>query len=166
LSTIKIADATLRDILLLKLLNYRLDIETTSEMDTITLSLDNDAESRMFEYSQDLINKQSKLIDYSREFMAKMLINIHKLALLVHLIENADTMILETNYTRDIRNGNTINEFYFTNFKIILEENISKTEIEVTIDEIIKVAKKNNATKKRCCSNYRKRQGNHLKTLE
>jgi hypothetical protein len=44
----------------------------------------------MFEYSQDLINKQSKLIDYSREFMAKMLINIHKLALLVHLIENAD----------------------------------------------------------------------------
>jgi hypothetical protein len=72
------------------LLNYRLDIETTSEMDTITLSLDNDAESRMFEYSQDLINKQSKLIDYSREFMAKMLINIHKLALLVHLIENAD----------------------------------------------------------------------------
>jgi hypothetical protein len=91
LSTIKIADATLeRYSSSLKLLN-RLDIETTSEMDTITLSLDNDAESRMFEYSQDLINKQSKLIDYSREFMAKMLINIHKLALLVHLIENADT---------------------------------------------------------------------------
>jgi phosphoribulokinase len=58
-------------------------------MDSITLSLDNDAESRMFEYSQDLINKQSKLIDYSHEFMAKMLINIHKLVL-VHLIENAD----------------------------------------------------------------------------
>jgi hypothetical protein len=43
LSTIKIADATLErySSSLLKLLNYRLDIETTSEMDrTITLSLD------------------------------------------------------------------------------------------------------------------------------
>jgi uncharacterized protein YlzI (FlbEa/FlbD family) len=58
------------------LLNYRLDIETTSEMDSITLSLDNGKKVSV-EYSQDLINKQSKLIDYSREFMAKMLINIH-----------------------------------------------------------------------------------------
>jgi hypothetical protein len=74
---------------LLKLLNYRLDIETTSEMDSITLSLDNDAESRMFEYSQDLINKQSKLIDYSQSSWLKCSSN-HILALLVHLIENAD----------------------------------------------------------------------------
>jgi hypothetical protein len=73
----------------------------------------------MFEYSQDLINKQSKLIDYSREFMAKMLINIHKLALLVHLIENADT----NDFRKPIQSATLetilINEFYFTNFKII-----------------------------------------------
>jgi hypothetical protein len=129
LSTIKIADATLGrySSSLLKLLNYRLDIETTSEMDSITLSLDNDAESRMFEYSQDLINKQSKLIDYSREFMAKMLINIHKLALLVHLIENADNNDFRKPITlATLETAILINEFYFTNFKIILEENISK----------------------------------------
>jgi hypothetical protein len=38
--------------------------------------------------------------------MAKMLINIHKLALLVHLIENADTNDFRK-YIQDIRNGNT-----------------------------------------------------------
>jgi hypothetical protein len=151
LSAFKIADATLErySSSLLKLLNYRLDIETTSEMDTITLTLDNDAQNKMFKYSQDLINKQSKLLDYSREFMAKMLINIHKLALLVHLIENADTNDFRKPITvATLETAILVNEFYFTNFKIILEENISKTDIEATIDDIIKVAIKNNATQK------------------
>jgi hypothetical protein len=77
----------------------------------------------MFEYSQDLINKQSKLIDYSREFMAKMLINIHKLALLVHLIENADTNDFRKPITlKTLETAILINEFYFTNFKIIEEK--------------------------------------------
>jgi hypothetical protein len=151
LSAFKIADATLErySSSLLKLLNYRLDIETTSEMDTITLTLDNDAQNKMFKYSQDLINKQSKLLDYTREFMAKMLINIHKLALLVHLIENADTNDFRKPITvATLETAILVNEFYFTNFKIILEENISKTDIEATIDDIIKVAIKNNATQK------------------
>jgi hypothetical protein len=47
------------------------------------------------------------------------------------------TMILESQST--LETAILINEFYFTNFKIILEENISKL-IEATIDEIIKVA--------------------------
>ncbi|WP_426091948.1 DUF3987 domain-containing protein [Flavobacterium sp. DSR3-2] len=151
LSTIKIADATLKrySSSLLKLLNYRIDIETAYEMDCLTLSLDSDAQNRMFDYSQDLINKQSKLMDYSREYMAKMLINIHKLVLLVHLIENADTDDFRKPITVEtLETAILVNEFYFTNFKIILEENISKTETEVTIDEIIKVAIKNNATQK------------------
>jgi hypothetical protein len=118
-------------------------------MDCISLKLDNKAENRIFEYSQDLINQQAKLTDYTREYMAKMLINIHKLALLVHLIQNA----LSSDFNKPISIDTLeiailINEFYFTNFKIILEENISKTEKEATIDEIIKVAIKNNATQK------------------
>jgi hypothetical protein len=151
LSLHKVADVTLGRYSesLLKLLNYRIDIETAPEMDCITLTLDTEAQNRMFEYSQGLINKQSKLLDYSREYMAKMLINIHKLTLLVHLIENASTsdfrkpIAIET-----LEKAILINEFYFTNFKIILEENISKTDKEVSIDEIIKVAIKNRATQK------------------
>jgi hypothetical protein len=73
LSTIKIADATLErySSSLLKLLNYRLDIETTSEMDRTNIKSRYDAESRMFEYSQDLINKQSKLILQSSSLWLK-----------------------------------------------------------------------------------------------
>lgn len=151
LSSTKIADATLKRYSesLLKLLNYRIDIETASEMDCLTLTLDTEAQNRMFEYSQDLINKQNKLLDYSREYMAKMLINIHKLTLLVHLIENAATNDFRKPITlKTLETAILINEFYFTNFKIILDDNISKTEKEISIDDIIKVAIKNNATQK------------------
>jgi hypothetical protein len=151
LSITKIADATLKRYSesLLKLLNYRIDIETASEMDCLTLTLDSEAQNRMFEYSQDLINKQNKLLDYSREYMAKMLINIHKLTLLVHLIENAATNDFRKPITlKTLETAILINEFYFTNFKIILDDNISKTEKEISIDDIIKVAIKNNATQK------------------
>jgi hypothetical protein len=57
-------------------------------------------------------------------------------------------VILERITLATLETAILINEFYFTNFKIILEENISKTDIEATIDEIIKVAIKNNATQK------------------
>jgi hypothetical protein len=118
-------------------------------MDCITLTLDAEAHDRMFEYSQDLINKQSKLLDYSREYMAKMLINIHKLTLLVHLIENASTSNFRNPITiKTLETAILINEFYFTNFKIILEEHISKTEKEISIDDVILLAIKNNATQK------------------
>jgi hypothetical protein len=76
----------------------------------------------MFEYSQDLINKQSKLIDYSREFMAKMLINIHKLALLVHLIENATNDFRKPITLATLETAILINEFYFTNLKSYLKK--------------------------------------------
>jgi hypothetical protein len=151
LSNTKIADVTLDRYSesLLKLLKYRTDIETTTEMDCITLTLDAEAHDRMFEYSQDLINKQSKLLDYSREYMAKMLINIHKLTLLVHLIENASTSNFRNPITiKTLETAILINEFYFTNFKIILEEHISKTEKEISIDDVILLAIKNNATQK------------------
>lgn len=151
LSITKIADATLKRYSdsLLKLLNYRIDIETASEMDCLTLTLDTEAQNRMFEYSQNLINKQNKLLDYSREYMAKMLINIHKLTLLVHLIENTATSDFRKPITiKTLETAILINEFYFTNFKIILDDNISKTEKEISIDDIIKVAIKNNATQK------------------
>jgi hypothetical protein len=60
----------------------------------------------------------------------------------VHLIENANNDFRKPITLATLETAILINEFYFTNFKIILEENISKTEIEATIDEIIKVAKK------------------------
>jgi hypothetical protein len=42
-------------------------------------------------------------------------------------------MILEIITLATLETAILINEFYFTNFKIILEENISKTDIEVLL---------------------------------
>jgi hypothetical protein len=81
--------------------------------------------------------------------MAKMLINIHKLTLLVHLIKNASSadfrkpILIET-----LDLAILLNEFYFTNFKIILEMNVTTINKEATIDDIIKVAIKNGACQK------------------
>jgi len=64
-------------------------------------------------------------------------------------------MIISSNmdYTK-ILDENTVdlaimlNEYYFNNFKIILDENLSNAIKEPSIDEIIKLAKKNNASQK------------------
>ena len=151
LSINKISDITIDRYatLLLNVLQYRNEIEATTEINCITLKLNEAAEKRMFDYSQSLINEQNIHTDYSREYLAKMLINIHKITLLVHLIENASTSdfnkpILETTLETAIE----INAFYFTNFKIILEENISNSTKKPSIEEIIKLAINNGATQK------------------
>lgn len=138
---------------LLNLLKYRIDIENTYEMDSVEIVLNEEAQKKMFDYSQDLINKQIKLTDYSREYIAKMLINIHKITLLVHLLNNSANCNLSEPITLNtLELAILINEFYFTNFKIILEENISNTHNEPPIAVIIKMAKKNNASQKEVAS--------------
>jgi hypothetical protein len=135
--------------LLLNVLNYRNDTEEAQEMDCITLVLSDDAKVEMHEYSQQLLDKKEKLLDYTKEYTAKMLISIHKFTLLVHLIQNAGT----NDYNRPIALDSVelailISEFYLTNFKIILQETNSKSEKEPSLDDIIKFAIKNKAPQK------------------
>ena len=135
--------------LLLNVLNYRYDVEFTHEMDCVTLKLTEQAATKMHEYSQSLINKQEHLTDYTKEYTAKMLINVHKFTLLIHLIQSAeknDYNRLITLETLEI--AILINEFYLTNFKIILQETNSKNEKEPSLDDIIKVGIKNGASQK------------------
>lgn len=151
LSIDKISDSTLKRYSdsLLNLLKYRNDIETNPNLDCIILSLSKEAEKKMFEYSQDLIIKQNNLQDYTREYMAKMLINIHKFTLLLHLIENASNINFEKRISIEtLDTAILINEFYFTNFKIILELNIATIDKEISLDDIIKLAIKNGAVQK------------------
>jgi hypothetical protein len=134
---------------LMNLMNYRAEIELNTEIDTIELQLDIAAKKRMMDYSQELIIKQNKQTDFTREYIAKMLINIHKLTLLVHLIQNASN----NNFNKVISINTLelailINDFYLTNFKIILRENISKKDELPTNDGIIRYAIKNGASQK------------------
>jgi hypothetical protein len=110
-------------------------------MDDLQIKLNLDAKKRPFDYSQELINHQNKAIDLSKEYISKMLINIHKIN---HLILNSR----EQTYQSEI-NLETIEieilEFYF---KIVLEENINHKEKLPTDEDIIRIAIKNNATQK------------------
>lgn len=131
------------------LLEYRTEIENTFEMDELQIQLDSQSKNRLFEYSQSLIKKQNITNDLSKEYISKMMINIHKIILLVHLIINSksntyqNVIVLET-----VELSILILEFYFINFKIVLEENICKNNKLPTTEEIIKLAIKNKASQK------------------
>lgn len=134
---------------LLNLLKYRTDVENTHEMDSIEIRLNEEAQIKMFDYTQELIYKQVKLNDHSREYIAKMLINIHKITLLIHLVNNAHTAHFNKPITlKTLELAILINEFYFTNFKIIVEENITQNNKLASPEDVIKLAIKNNACQK------------------
>lgn len=134
---------------LLNLLNYRTEIENTFEMDDLQINLESNANKRLFDYSQELINRQNAVNDLSKEYISKMMINIHKISLLMHLILNSKRQTYQSKIsTETIEIAILILEFYFINFKIVLDENISKKEKLPTTEDIIRLAIKNNASQK------------------
>ena len=134
---------------LINLLNYRTEIENTFEMDDLQIELDSNANKRLFDYSQELINRQNKVNDLSKEYISKMMINIHKISLLTHLILNSKRHTYQSKINIEtVEIGILILEFYFINFKIVLDENINQKEKLPTTDDIIRLAIKNNACQK------------------
>jgi hypothetical protein len=134
---------------LINLLNYRTEIENTFEMDDLQIELDSNANKRLFDYSQELINRQNKANDLSKEYISKMMINIHKISLLSHLILNSKRHTYQSKIKIEtVEIGILILEFYFINFKIVLDENINQKEKLPTTDDIIRLAIKNNACQK------------------
>jgi hypothetical protein len=134
---------------LINLLNYRTEIENTFEMDDLPIELDSNANNRLFDYSQELINRQNKANDLSKEYISKMMINIHKITLLMHLILNSKRQTYQSKINVEtVETAILILEFYFINFKIVLDENISQKEKLPTTEDIIRLAIKNNASQK------------------
>lgn len=134
---------------LINLLNYRTEIENTFEMDDLQIELDSNANKRLFDYSQELINRQNKVNDLSKEYISKMMINIHKISLLTHLILNSKRHTYQSKINIEtVGIAILILEFYFINFKIVLDENINQKEKLPTTEDIIRLAIKNNASQK------------------
>lgn len=131
------------------LLSYRTEIENTFEMDDLQINLESNANKRLFDYSQELINRQNAVNDLSKEYFSKMMINIHKISLLTHLILNSKRQTYQSKIsTETIEIAILILEFYFINFKIVLDENINQKDKFPTTNDIIKLAIKNNASQK------------------
>ncbi len=144
---------------LINLYKYRLVNEEQIGIISTELKLTDSAHLKLMEYVQNLINKQQNLGNILFQYNAKMQISIHKIIILAHLInhtENDDYNTLITVETVEL--AILINEFYLTNFKIIIEENLSKQTMKIELDDIIKYAIKNNKTQKEvvAISNYNK----------
>lgn len=134
---------------LINLLNYRTEIENTFEMDDLQIELDSNANKRLFDYSQELINRQNKVNDLSKEYISKMMINIHKISLLTHLILNSKRHTYQSKINIEtVGIAILILEFYFINFRIVLDENINQKDKLPTTEDIIRLAIKNNASQK------------------
>ena len=85
--------------------------------------------------------------------MAKMQISIHKFCIVAHMLKNAS----ETNFVSELKTETLelailFNEFYFSNFKSIINKHAAKKEEPVPLDKIVKLAIKNNAQQKEVAS--------------
>ncbi len=135
-----------------KLMDLRMSIENNVDEDvpnSLNIQLSIEGENRIFEYSQELIDRQKELVDETNQYMSKMQINIHKITLLVHLILRSSENNIQSKITLEcVELAILINEFYFTNFKIVLKQKDSNVDEKMLVNEIIKLAKENNIEQK------------------
>lgn len=146
LDTMSSSVSSAYEITLTNLLEYRTSIEDSVDKSEIPIELCSEAKNMIFNYSQDLIYRQNSAADLTKEYISKMLINIHKIALLLHLIESASTSSYNTKIKQEtVETAMMLLEFYFTNFKIVLEENIVERNKLPSPEDVIRLAIQNNA---------------------
>lgn len=135
---------------ILNIIAYKKQSENIDEtIKQFKIKLSDEAENLLFDYTQELINKQNSAETIIKEYMAKMQISIHKFCLLVHMTNNSkDSNFRSVLSAETVELAIKLNDFYFNNFKIILDENLSSANKLPDIIAIIKIAKKNGAQQK------------------
>jgi hypothetical protein len=132
-----------------RILDLRRDYYANSDevIKPITIKCNPDAENMLHDYVQNLIYKQNDANDLNHGHLAKMQINIHKIIVLIHGMEN----LTETNELRTdvclstVKTAIDICNFYYENFKVLTnfeQQGFSKQEE----NKIIKVGLKNCAS--------------------
>lgn len=125
------------------LLEYRFDIENTLEMDNVNVKLSPIAEQKIYEYTQKLIGLMDESNETIKGYIAKLMISVHKLTLLVHLINNSQNSNFQSTIKPETADtAILLCEFYFTNFKIIIDENRETTK-KVDLDAVLELSIKN-----------------------
>lgn len=135
---------------IMNILAYKRQSERKEEtIKQFNIELADNAEDKVFKYVQKLIKRQSSTEYILKEYMSKMQISIHKLCLLIHIMKNSINSNFRSVITLDtVELAIQLNEFFFLNFKIVIQENTSKNYQDPTLMEIIKLAKKNGAQQK------------------
>ena len=128
-----------------------LDYKTTSEMPeeklkNFKIALTIEAEDRIFDYTQELIDRKEEAGKIIKEYIAKMQISIHKLSLVLHLMNISEDMDCTKKIDlKVVELAILVNEYFFNNFKIVLEENYRNPKNEVILDDVIELAIMNGA---------------------
>jgi hypothetical protein len=132
------------------LLEYKKQSEHPEErLKQFQIHFTKEAENKLFKYVQKLINDQEDAKPIIKEYLAKMQISIHKLCLLSYMMLNANEKTFRAQLTiESVELAVVLNDFYYLNFQIIIEDNINTKEKKVSTEEIIAVAKKNKASQK------------------
>tara|TARA_R110002049_G_scaffold256361_2_gene431816 strand:+ start:1772 stop:3049 length:1278 start_codon:yes stop_codon:yes gene_type:complete len=132
------------------LLEYKRASESPNEVrKQFQINFTEEAESKLFNYVQKLINDQEIAKPIIKEYLAKMQISIHKFCLLSYMLLNANEKTFRTELTSEsVELAIALNDFYFLNFQMIIEDEIDTKEKEITPEDVIALAKKNNASQK------------------
>jgi hypothetical protein len=108
-----------------------------------------EAENKLFDYIQQLLNDQEVAEPIIKEYLAKMQISIHKLCLVSYMMLNANEKTFRAELTSEsVELAIALNDFYFLNFQMIIEDKMDTKEKKITTQDVIALAKKNNASRK------------------
>lgn len=131
------------------ILSYKKQSENEDEpLKQFQVFLNNEAEILIFNYTQDLIDRQINAEPILKEYMAKMQISIHKLSLLVSIMCKTPETLSDTKITaQNVELAIELNEFYLLNFEVILNEMKCHKPLP-SPEDIIKLAKENGASQK------------------
>ncbi len=131
---------------LLRIMQHRNSIVENDLNEPYIFTCTTAAEDILFNYTQDLLDRQEQTESGEKEYLSKVQINIHKMVLLLHLIKQSASPELCLKIEPDtIKEAIKIMEFYLTNFKIIrLKREGQVTNVDT--NKIIRIGIKNKAT--------------------
>ncbi|WP_282072001.1 DUF3987 domain-containing protein [Polaribacter atrinae] len=132
------------------LLDYKKQSENPEELrKQFKISFTKEAELRLFNYVQKLIEDKDVAKPMIKEYLSKMQISIHKFCLLSFMVLNASDSTFNSELTvESVELAIALNDFYFLNFQVIIEDAIKVEQKKISIDDVVAMGKKNGASQK------------------
>lgn len=132
------------------ILSYKRQSERQDETQKqFEIEMSPEATQRLFKYTQELIIRQESAVPIAKEYMSKMQISIQKLCIILFMMKHAKKSKFGSLLGADVvLHAIQVNEFYFQNFQDLLLDKANMKNTEPTVDQIIKLAMKNNAPQK------------------
>jgi len=108
------------------------------------------ARARLRHYTQSLLNERKKAEGHIKEYLAKLPIHVHKIAIQIHVLKSSVTSNFRADVELDtIELAIKINEFYKLNFQMMLNE---LDQPSINKEDVVRLGHKNGATHKEIAS--------------